>query len=223
VRYGRSLHSAARGGGRSSGWSESRERETHINRNQILLVVAVACILVAVGDWTRTSYAAPSFVQYIGTIIATFAGVGLAAYLGIRQGVKQFRFETSESDRIRRDQLLTALASEVRASQRILSGEPTLIKSSYTNKVFGRVVLVPLPHVVVEEAARSALFPSEQTDEFFNLTGNIQVHNNEISFLFATRTGFATDEALQRATDEMKQRQKHLCDIYEALLSRIEL
>jgi hypothetical protein len=181
--------------------------------------VAAVCILVAVGDWTRTSNAPASFVQYIGTIVATFAGVGLAAFFGLRQ----VRFQMRQADDQRRDQLLTALAGEIRASQRILSGRPTPIVDAATHEEVGTVVLVPLPDVVVNEAAQSALFPTEQTDEFFNLAGNIQVHNHEISSLFATRTGFVTKESLQLITDELNQRQQKLCEHYNDLLSRIEL
>ena len=149
------------------------------------------------------------------TLFGAGFGAGLAAYFGIRQ----VRFQRRIAEKDRRDQLLTALDSEIRASQRILSGRPTPIEHWVTRKEVGRIVLVPLPHVVVEEAARSALFSSEETDGFFNLSGKIQVHNNEITFFYATRTGLVTEVALQIATDELKERQDELRQIFKELLS----
>jgi len=161
------------------------------------------------------TYAPSDFAEWLATLLATFIG----AILAVAGGIVLFNFQRHQSDSDRRNQLRRALASEIRASQGILSGDPTPIMSSGTHAVFGEVVLVPLPHVVVEEAARSALFTSAKTDQFFYLAGYIQVHNNELIFLFATRTGFVTDEALRLATKELKERQEDLRKIYEELLS----
>jgi hypothetical protein len=133
-----------------------------------------------------------------------------------------FYLERGQTDNDRRDQLLTAFASEVRASQIILRGRPTPIIGS-NGKVFGEVVVVSLPSIVVEECARSGLFTSEHTDDFFNLAGHIQVHNAEISVLQAARTGFVSDLALQAATEEMEKRQCNLYKLYEDWQRRIKL
>jgi hypothetical protein len=111
--------------------------------------------------------------------------------------------------------LLTALASEVRASQNILSGTRSPINDSKDGTEYGRVVVVSLPSVVAEETTRSALFSSERTNKLFKLAGHIQTHNAEVAFFQPTCTGFATGEALRLATEEMKQRQDTLRDGFE--------
>jgi purine-cytosine permease-like protein len=78
-------------------------------KDKYLLVVAGVCILVTVGDWSyKTATDINSFVQYIGTIVATFSGVGLATYLSVRQFYSQAR----ERDDARRQQLAQALGAD---------------------------------------------------------------------------------------------------------------
>ena len=182
-------------------------------RERVLGFIGILCAIVAIFDKVRT-YSEDGFVELTGT----FLGAGLAAGIGIWP----LYLERGQTDKDRRDQLLTAFLSEVRASKIILRGGATPIKGS-NGKVYGEVVVVSLPSIVVEECARSGLFTSDHTDDFFNLAGHIQVHNAEVSFLQAARTGFVSDEALQAATEEMLKRQSDLYKLYEDWQRRVQL
>ena len=191
--------------------SAGKQMANLTKRERIFGFVGFLCAIVAILDAVRT-YSENALVEFTGT----FLGAGLAAGIG----VWLLYLERGQTDEDRRDQLLTAFASEVRASKIILRGTSTPIEGS-NGKVFGEVVVVSLPSIVVEECARSGLFSSEHTDDFFNLAGHIQVHNAEVSFLQAARTGFVTDRALQAATEEMKKRQCDLYMLYEDWQTRI--
>ncbi len=95
--------------------------EPLITRNRILVVVVAGCVLVAVGDWIY-DVSTEVFVAYIGTLVATFTGVGAAAYLNVRVFDEQERKRARE----RTDLLAQSLAGELFTVLDILGGMPNV-------------------------------------------------------------------------------------------------
>lgn len=93
--------------------------EGFINPCRVLLAVLAVCVLVVVGDWIYAT-SAEAFAAFIGTIFATFLGVGSAAYINVRR----FYIQSDESDARRSQLLAQSLAAELLTVRDILESAP---------------------------------------------------------------------------------------------------
>jgi purine-cytosine permease-like protein len=138
-----------------------------MSRNdKILMVVAAVCGILAVGGWSW-NVSAETFAQYIGTIVATFAGVGLAAYLSVRQ----FYSQAEQVEATRRQQLATSLAAELYALLDILAGPPHFVvgdPTGGTNNI--PAVFAQLEPTATEEAIRLGLLEPQSTSNLYQIS-----------------------------------------------------
>lgn len=161
---------------------------------------------------------------FMATILSVFAGIFL------------YRHQTAVAEDDRRDQLLTALAGELKACIGILRTPPTpiVIPRSVTTgegdatvvntAKIGEAVLIHLPAVVAEEALRAAVFDTEESFMLSNIDRQIHIHNSELSFILQTRTAQVSRTvllSLQRTTAELKQRQAAIIEENQRLLEHL--
>lgn len=127
------------------------------NHDKALIIVAVASFLVMIGNWAY-SFSTVEFVSFITTIVATFSGVGLAAYLNVRQ----FYYEGRKRDEAQSQQLGQSLAGELYTVLDILRGPPNvtiLDPNSGSNHI--SVVFTQLTPVASDEGIRVGLFGAQ--------------------------------------------------------------
>lgn len=124
----------------------------------ILIVVVAVCVLVAVGDWIYGN-SKDAFAAFIGTMFATFAGVGAAAYINVRR----FYAESEENDRVRSQLLAQSLAGELSTVRDILKAQPNFIvpDPSGTNHILVRQA--QLEPTATEEAIRVGLLGTQSS------------------------------------------------------------
>ena len=132
----------------------------------------------------------------------------VATTLYVFSGDLLYRHQADKTAKEREDQLLTALAGELRSCLEVLRGRPTPFQVSVNTKsdaqgrtVFalanvGNAVLMPLPKVVIEEALRSAMFDYSDSLLLSNIAAHIRVHDSEVSFILSARENLATKTML---------------------------
>jgi hypothetical protein len=120
-----------------------------------------------VGAWSRDA-SEQTLIQYVGTIVATFAGVGLAAYLSVRQFYSQAR----ETDNLRSEQLAQSLAGELFTVLDILAGPPNLHVGAAVPSTSGPVpvVLAQLEPTATEEAIRVGLLGAQSSANLYQIS-----------------------------------------------------
>lgn len=128
-------------------------------RDALLLVLVVGLVLAAVGNWVR-EVSTEAFAAYVGTLVATFVGVGLAAYLNVRA----FYAQAQRNNEERTDLLAQSLAGELFTVLDIVGAAPNLVVVDPTGRNnHVPVVFAQLEPAATEEAIRVGLFGAEST------------------------------------------------------------
>jgi hypothetical protein len=156
-----------------------------MSKDRILIIAAIVCGLVWVGD-ISSNVSTETLVQYIGTIAATFAGVVLAAYFGVRQFYSQAR----ENDRARSQQLAESLAGELFAVLDILAGPPNLHVLDPTGGPNQTpVIFAQLEPTATEEAIRVGLLGSQSSSNLYQLSNLMRDYSKNSEALTALARG----------------------------------
>ena len=137
-----------------------------IKSHHVLIIVIVVCVLVIVGDWARTT-STEAFVAFVGTLVATFVGVGAAAYIS----VWRFYAEAEEMNRERSQLLAQSLAGELFSVLDILGGSPNVFIRDPAGKTEAiPVVFAQLEPTATEEAIRVGLLGSQSSANLTQLS-----------------------------------------------------
>ena len=148
-------------------------------RNMSLLAVSVAT-LVGVYTLVVLLVSPGDLIGWFSTLVSTVASV-LAALL---IGLILFQHQTQETDRKKKEELEELLKNELSEVRRDIGNARTDVpdvalettENSYTAHVMHIEFHYTHP-LIVEEAARSGLFDTEQTSEMLALARNMRQHN----------------------------------------------
>jgi hypothetical protein len=156
----------------------------------ILLAVILLCVLVIVGDWIR-SVSTEAFAAFIGTLVATFVGVGTAAYIGVRRF-----YAEAEATEIRRSQILAeSLAAEMSTALDILRGCPNVVIADPNGGAADiPVIFAQLTPTAVEEAIRVGLLGSQSTANLSQISNLMREYTTASDNLYPLVNAWHRDE-----------------------------
>ena len=154
--------------------------------------------------------------------------IGMATVSSLVFALGIFEYRSGRIDEYKRTQLLTALAGELRANLIVLQskhrtplyGRGGPEQRSYVN--VGYAKLVRLPPLIVESAVSSGLFDPEVTLLCTYIARELLVHNTEVEFISALRSGEVHTDTVRYAKDELDKRQKKIVALCAALLRDLE-
>jgi hypothetical protein len=212
---------------RSKGfWGEGDYSERNIPNLRLTFIASVyLLVLLTVGFW-RFADEQPIWdwlFEVAAAFIGTIAAVAVGVYL--------FNYQSQRADEKREEQLLTVLAGETQANLDTLSQAPSTLKRA-DGEVVGSVILVRLMFLAAEEAIRSGVFTSKETLFLSKLIANLQIHNEEVSFILSARRGLdetgqveiepAHEEAIHYMVIELTLRQADIRTHSKELLRILE-
>jgi purine-cytosine permease-like protein len=129
------------------------------SKDWFLAVLAGVCVLIAVGGWIHDT-STESFVEYAGTLVATFAGVVIATYFSVWQFYSQARANDEE----RSEQLAQSQAGELFTVLDIFGGIPIhYLPNSAGGSTPIPVILAQLESTATEEAMRVGLLGTQSS------------------------------------------------------------
>jgi hypothetical protein len=148
-------------------------------RNMSLLAVSVA-ILVGIYTLVVLLVSPEDLIGWFSTLVSTVASVWAALVIGLIL----FQHQTQETDRKKKEELAELLKTELGEVRRIIEKVRTDVpdealettENSFTAHRMQYVLHYTHP-LIVEEAARSGLFDTEQTSEMLILARNMRQHN----------------------------------------------
>ncbi len=154
--------------------------------------------------------------------------IGMAAVSSLVFALGIFEYRSGRFDEYKQTRLLTALAGELRANLIVL-------RSKHRTPLYGRggpeqrshvnvgyAKLVRLPPLIVESAVSSGLFDPEVTLLCTYIARELLVHNTEVEFILALRSGEVHADTVRYAKDELDKRQKKIVALCAALLRDLE-
>lgn len=184
----RSPHSCARGCiGSSSGQDEASKRNLRINhsKDRFLAVLAGACVLIAVGGWIRDT-STESCVEYVGTLVATFAGVVIVTYFSVWQFYSQARANDEE----RSEQLAQSLAGELFTVLDTFGGIPThYLPNPAGGPTPIPVILAQLEPIATQEAIRVGLLGAQSSANLSQLSNMMRDYSQVSDSLYPLLCG----------------------------------
>lgn len=199
--------------------------EISIKTHHILTTVIALCVLIVVGDWIR-AISTEAFVAFIGTLIATFIGVGAAAYIN----VWRFYSEAEETDRAKSQLLAESLAGELSTVLDILGGNPNVVirdPTGGTNHI--PVVFAQLEPTATEEAIRIGLLGSQSTANLSQLSNLMRDYTKASDNLYPLVTAWYQDEndltplkPAYKVANEVERLRQNLVIWCEAVLSSLK-
>src|SRR5215218_4033982 len=133
-------------------------------RLNITLLAVLVGVLVAFDTLVVLLFAPDELLGWVSTLVSTITSVWAALLIGLIL----FQHQTQETDRKKREELAELLKTELGEVRRLLEMYRT-DKTQY--------VLHFTHPLIVEEAARSGLFDTEQTSEMLILARMMRQHN----------------------------------------------
>ena len=197
-------------------WRALRKLARKANRRTVLVAVVLLCLFVAIG-YVFGRYNPEARLEWYSTLLGTIFGVGLTALFG----VWLFSFQSEESDEDRRRKFMTALAGEAQAIVNILEQEPTPVPGVSAEDT-AKSVFVPLPLTIATEAARSALFDADDMLFLSKQIAKLQVNNNEVFFILASRALSIQPEYRRLMDQWLKERQNIIIEESRTFLAHLE-
>ncbi len=167
--------------------SGDKNRTTDTNGTSIpklyaLAAIAVACLLVAIGAWISDN-STEAFVAFVGTLVATLAGVGIAAYVSLRL----FYREAQDRQDDRRQRIMQSLTAELFTVLDILNGPPHIrIPNPQNPNIPIPVVLAQLEPTATEEAIRfgAGVFTGTSTAALSQLSNLMREYSKASEILY---------------------------------------
>lgn len=147
-----------------------------------LATIVVACLLVTIGAWI-SDYSTEAFVAFVGTLVATLAGVGIAAYVNLRL----FYREAQDRQDDQRQRLIQALAAELFTVLDILNGTPHVrVPNPQNPNIPIPVVLAQLEPTATEEAIRfgAGVFKGTSTAALSQLSNLMREYSKASEVLY---------------------------------------
>jgi hypothetical protein len=153
--------------------------DSGLRRYMVLLAVLVA---VVVGVYTLVVLLCSpgNLIGWFNTLLSTLVSVLAALFIGL----VLFQYQTQETDRKKKEQLAGLLKTELGKVRHDIERRRTVVpdealettKNFFTSHEMQYVLHYTHP-LIVEEAARSGLFDTEQTSEMLVLARNMRQHN----------------------------------------------
>ena len=149
-------------------------------RHNITLLAVLVGILVAGYTLVVLLFAPGDLLGWVSTLISTVASVWAALLIGLIL----FQHQTQETDRKKKEELAELLKTELGEVRRVIGRLRTDVQeealetteNSFTSHGMQYVLHYTHP-LIVEEAARSGLFDTEQTSEMLVLARTMRQHN----------------------------------------------
>src|SRR5215207_4802712 len=149
-------------------------------RHNITLLAVLVGILVAGYTLVVLLFAPGDLLSWLSTLVSTVASVWAALLIGLIL----FQHQSQETDRKKKEELEQLLKTELGEVRRIIETARTDVpdaalettEKTFTSHVMQYVFRYIHP-LIVEEAARSGLFDTEQTSEMLALARNMRQHN----------------------------------------------
>ena len=129
----------------------------------IVGVYTLVVLLVSPGD----------LIGWFSTLVSTVASVWAALLIGLIL----FQHQTQEADRKKKKELAEPLKTELGAVRRFIEKYRTDVPDGAQTSQGMQYVLHYTHPLIVEEAARSGLFDTEQTSVLLTLARNMRQHN----------------------------------------------
>jgi hypothetical protein len=175
----------------------------------VLLAVLVGAL---VGGYTLVvGLGSPGdLIGWLNTLVSTVASVWAALLIGLIL----FQHQTQVTDRKKKEELAELLKTELGEVRGMLERSRTVVpdealettESSFTAHKMEVSVLYTHP-LIVEEAARSGLFDTEQTAEMLHLARNMEYHNVLLQEVMRWRL---YEESARSASDDTPFSSKYL-------------
>src|SRR5215208_518057 len=149
-------------------------------RHNITLLAVLVGILVAGYTLVVLLFAPGDLLGWVSTLVSTVASVWAALLIGLIL----FQHQTQETDRKMKEELAELLKTELGEVRRVIGRLRTDVQeealetteNSFTSHGMQCVLHYSHP-LIVEEAARSGLFDTEQTSEMLVLAHTMRQHN----------------------------------------------
>jgi len=149
-------------------------------RHNITLLVVLVGILVAGYTLVVLLFAPGDLLGWVSTLVSTVASVWAALLIGLIL----FQHQTQETDRKKKEELAELLKTELGEVRRVIGRLRTDVpeealettENSFTSHGMQYVLHYTHP-LIVEEAARSGFFDTEQTSEMLVLARTMRQHN----------------------------------------------
>src|SRR5215203_4147721 len=149
-------------------------------RHNITLLAVLVGILVAGYTLVVLLFAPGDLLSWVSTLVSTVASVWAALLIGLIL----FQHQTQETDRKKKEELAELLKTELGEVRRVIGRLRTDVQeealetteNSFTSHGMQYVLHYTHP-LIVEEAARSGRFDTEQTSEMLVLARTMRQHN----------------------------------------------
>jgi hypothetical protein len=142
-------------------------------RLNITLLAVLVGVLVAVYTLVVLLSAPDELLGWFSTLVSTVASVWAALLIGLIL----FQHQTQETDRKKKEELEKLLKTELSEVRRLIEKFRTDVPDGAPTSHGMQYVLHYTHPLIVEEAARSGLFDTEQTSEMLVLARMMRQHN----------------------------------------------
>jgi hypothetical protein len=142
-------------------------------RLNITLLAVLVGVLVAVYTLVVLLFAPDELLGWVSTLVSTIASVWAALLIGLIL----FQHQTQETDRKKKEELAELLKTELSEVRRLIEKYRTDVPDGAPTSHGMRYVLHYTHPLIVEEAARSGLFDTEQTSVMLTLARIMSQHN----------------------------------------------
>src|SRR5215203_2221133 len=142
-------------------------------RHNITLLAVLVGILVAGYTLVVLLFAPGDLIGWFSTLVSTVASVWAALLIGLIL----FQHQTQEIDRKKKKELAEPLKTELGEVRRLIEKYRTDVPDGVQTSQGMQYVLHYTHPLIVEEAARSGLFDTEQTSVLLTLARNMRQHN----------------------------------------------
>jgi hypothetical protein len=141
-------------------------------RHKTSLLAVLAAALVGVYTLVVLLFAPDDLLGWLSTLVSTVASVWGALVIGLIL----FQHQTQETDRKKRKELAQLLKTELSEVRRLIEKYRTDVPDGAQTSHGMQYVLHYTHPLIVEEAARSGLFDTEQTSVMLTLARNMRQH-----------------------------------------------
>jgi excisionase family DNA binding protein len=153
------------------GWAKMRS-DSGLRHNTSVVAVLVAA-LVGVYTVAVLLFAPDDLLGWVSTLVSTVASVWGALVIGLIL----FELQTQETDRKKKKELAQLLKTELSEVRRLIETYRTDVPDGAQTSHRMQYVLHYTHPLIVEEAARSGVFDTEQTSVMLTLARNMRQHN----------------------------------------------
>lgn len=154
-------------------------------------IAAIAAVIVAAYTFLLMRYKRSEMWAWLHNFIATLISIIFVLIIGIFL----FNYQSKRSEDTKKQYMSRMLSSEIENNIELLKKEPTLTVSFATEGRTEKVLFAYPSSLVLQDAIRSGLFPSQEVRRMVVLEHNIALYNNLLTSLLSFLTGSNAGEA----------------------------